>query len=304
MRFTGDIATLLLCITLAPAPAPLAFAHHSPNQVIQSLTQRITKGERTPTIFVRRGDEYRAIGENQSAITDYDAALQLAAKSLPALYGMAQARFSLAQWTEALTVAKRGLALTSDIEEAAPFHAISARIHVRNAEDELALDSWHQAIASSRPNVNWFLGESRALKRLGEIDDARYALEAAMKRNPSTVLRRAWIESLIHCEELPEAEKYISAGLARARWKSSWLLLRARLRLAQNQSNAAHQDARTALSEISRRQSHGAVNPFLAADRGHALHILGRDEEAKDDLELARTYGVLLGELTKKGTPR
>jgi len=126
-----------------------------------------------------------------------------------------------------------------------------------------------------------------------------------MKRNPSTVLRRAWIETLILCRDFDVAEQQISARLDRARQKSSWLLLRACLRQAQNQLAAAHKDAQAALNEIDQRQNPDSVNPFLAADRGLALLLLGRAEEARADIELARSLGVFHERLTElKGTRR
>ena len=290
MRSAGLLSTLLISLSLAFSPP--ASAHHSPSEVIEAITQRIAKGERTASVFVQRGDEHRAVGNLGAALVDYQSALHLQAGYYSALYGMAQAHLSQSHWVKAQAVAKRGLVLARNENEAAPFHVISAHIHEQNHCWEMALTAWQHSLASSRPKVDWFLGESRSLKRLKRIDDALQALETAMQKNPSTVLRRAWIEMLIHGDKIHEAEKQISAGLARARWKSSWLLLRARLHLAQKNSEAAQQDARTALSEISRRQSPGSVNPFLAADRGLALLILGREEEAKADLELAHSLGV------------
>lgn len=290
MNITNCLCTLFLCVTLASSPS--ARAHHSPSELIESLTQRLEKGERTAILFVRRGDEYRSLGKNQAAVADYEAALRLTTENLPALYGLAQAQLSQSHWDEAQAVAKRGVASTSPPDKVAPFHAIIARTHEQKEHWNLALDSWQHTLASSRPKVDWFLGESRSLKRLHKKNDARQALETAMKRNPSTVLRRAWIETLILCSDFDIAEKTISAGLDRARQKSSWLLLRARLRQAQKQPAAARKDAQAALSEIERRQNPNSVNPFLAADRGLALSILGRAEEARADIELARSLGV------------
>ena len=292
---------LFLCIT-SLVRSLQAWGHHSPSEVIDSLTHRIGHGERTEILFVRRGDEYRSIGKNQDAIADYRAALLQATECLPAFYGMAHAHFSLSNWQEAQAFAKQGVASTSLPDTAAPFHAILARISEQNSHWDTALSSWQLTLASSRPKVDWFLGESRSLKRLHRINDARHALEAAMKRNPSIVLRRAWIEMLIQCKEVEEASKQISSGLARSRQKSSWLLLRARLHLAQKNQQAAREDAHSALSEIARRQNPKSVNPFLAADRGLALTILGRDEEARVDIELARSLGVSHERLSKLTT--
>ncbi len=277
MRIPCVFPTLFYCATLASSP--LALAHHSPSEVIESLSHRINQGERNATVFVRRGDEFRALGDYPAAVADYNLALHLRAENFSALYGMAQAHFRQSHWDEAQAAASRGLASTSNAEDAATFHAIIARIHEQHDDWEKALDSWQQTLESSRPNVDWYLGESRSLQRLNKVDKARQALVAAMKRNPSIALQRAWIKTLIESDEIDEAEKQIAGGLKRTRWKSSWLLLRARLRLAQHQTDAARHDAQAALNEINRRQSPGSVNPFLVADREFATHILGRAED-------------------------
>jgi len=288
--FFFSSATLLLCVSLASSPN--ASAHHSPNDVIEALTQRISGGERTAKVLVQRGDEYRSIGKEELATADYESALKRNVEYIPAFYGLAHVYYGQLRLDESQKISEHGLAVARNANESSPFHAILARIHERNEQWERALDSWRHSLASSRPNVNWFLGEARTLKKLNRINEARESLEAAMNRNSSIVLRRTWLDTLIRCGDTLEAEKHISAGLARARWKSSWLLLRARIRMAQNQPDAARQDAHAALSEIDLRWSPNSVNPFLTADRGLALLLLGRHEEARACTELAYSYGV------------
>lgn len=83
----------LAYVTLACSQ--FACAHHSPSEVIEALTEQMVAGQGTASLLIRRGDEYRAICDEQSAAIDYQAALELEPGSLPALYGLAHACFRL-----------------------------------------------------------------------------------------------------------------------------------------------------------------------------------------------------------------
>ncbi len=261
-------------VGIAFAVSPPAHAHHSPSEVVEALTKRIEAGENTVAIFIRRGDEYRAIAKPESAVADYRSALKLSPAYLPALHGLAHASFQQHRFAKTLEVSQQGIAASDSADQAATFHALSARTYEQQLQWERALSAWKKSLASSRPNINWFLGESRALTKLDRLDAARLSLEAAMQRNPSIVLRRAWIQSLIDCGEAKEASLHIEAGLARSRWKSSWLLLRARLELSQNHTREAQRDAASALQEIDSRWKPNTANPWLSSDRQQALAIL------------------------------
>jgi len=271
LKITGFV-----CITLAVSPP--TWAHHSPSEVVEALTERIESGERTATLLVRRGDEYRAIAEPQLATADYQSALELEKNYLPALQGLAHASFNQQHFGQAIKASQQGIADAQNIDAAGPFHAILARTYEQQQQWKNALAAWNLSLAVSQPDINWFLGEARLLSKLNRHHDARLSLESALERNPSVVLRRAWIKSLIDSGQAAEASQHIEAGLARARWKSSWLLLRARLELAQNQPEAAKRDAELTLKEIEKRWNPAAANPFLTASRDQALAIL--DSEA------------------------
>ncbi|NOY43084.1 MAG: tetratricopeptide repeat protein [Planctomycetes bacterium] len=255
-------------------PSPTTWAHHSPSEVIEALSDRIAKGERTPKILVRRGDEYRALGKNEPAIADYLAALKIEKNHPPAVYGLANTHLAQQNFTEAMLAANQGIRVAKNPDEAAPFHAIAARIYDKQGKGESASAAWKKALTSSRPQVDWFLQEARSLQRQGAPQKARQALEQAMTKNPSIVLRRAWLEALVQSGDTDTAAKHIEAGLARSRWKSSWLLLRAKLNLAQHQPEAARRDAQAALQEINSRQRPNTENHYLAAAREQSLAIL------------------------------
>jgi tetratricopeptide (TPR) repeat protein len=291
---------VILGCGLLGCPQP-AWAHHGPSHVIEELSERIEGGERSAELFVRRGDEYRALGEHQAAVADYESALKQSPQWTPALHGLAQALFDTQQLEAALAVANRGIKAAQHAGEAAPFHALSARIHEQGEQWEQALASWDSALASSRPEVDWFLGQAQVLWRLNRSKSAERALRTAIERNPSEVLRRAWYEALIRCGRLDEAQRQIAAGLRKARWKSTWLLLRARLHAAKDHQSAARRDALAALQEIDQRLDPSSPNPFLVADKSVALALAGRTEEARAQAEIARNLGVPAWKLAGSG---
>jgi len=261
-------------VYLAFAVSPAAQAHHSPSEVVESLTHRIESGSPTAALLTRRGDEYRALADNQSAAADYHSALKLQPDYLPALHGLAHACFNQRRFSETIQVSQQGLAASSSPDQSGPFHALLARTYEQQEKWKTALAEWKSSLAAARPNINWYLGEARVLTKLNRHDDARLSLAAAIKRNPSTVLRRTWIKTLIACGQTNEAAQHIEAGLARSRWKSSWLLLRAQLELSQGLANEARLDAARALREIDSRLQPTRANPWLTADRQQALAIL------------------------------
>ena len=250
------------------------YAHHSPSVVVEALTDRIESGEHTASIFVQRGDEYRATALPESAAADYRSALEISAGYLPALYGLAQTRLHQHRLIEAIEVSRQGVAASRSADQAASFHALLAQTYEQQKQWTKALAAWRKSLVASHPKIDWYLGEFHALEKLNRPHAARLALESAMKRNPSVVLRRVWVKALIDCGDTEEASQHIEAGLARSRWKSSWLLLRARLELSQNHPRKAQRDAASALQEIDLRWNPKIKNPWIAADRQRALAIL------------------------------
>jgi tetratricopeptide (TPR) repeat protein len=269
-----------------------AQAHHGPTKAIETLTDRIAHGERSAQLLARRGDEYRALNDLAAAAADYEAALELDKAWAPALYGMVHLHIERAELEEAREVAERGIALLAERENVAPFYALLAGIHAKRERYEEALQSWDSALASSQPEVDWFLRKAQLLWKLKRHDTAEDVLRSAIRRNPSEALKRAWYEALLRCGRLDEAQQHIDAGLGRARWKSSWLLLRARLHAARGDSTRARQDALAALTEIDQRLQGATPNPFLIADKAQALALLGHRAQAQRHVETAGSLGI------------
>ncbi|QDS96927.1 hypothetical protein HG15A2_01860 [Adhaeretor mobilis] len=254
--------TLMYSLGVNAPLVPIA-AHHSPEEVIAHLSSRLETHGNNTTLLLRRADEWRVLGEPSKAANDYEHALKLEAMNPLAYLGLARTRISQKRYRDAIKMAKRGVALVDTPDAQAAFHAIVASAHAEMNNHPSALVAWKAAIDCERPEVDWFLGQARTLNNLGLHPAARDALLAARNRNPSVVLQRAWIDSLILCGDFQIAERQIDAGLQRSHWKSSWLLQRAKLRVARNELILARQDAAAALKEIAIRTTPDVENPLL-----------------------------------------
>jgi tetratricopeptide (TPR) repeat protein len=273
MQYNPLTKTFLLALVLLAYAQP-SRAHHSPSEVIEALTQRIDAGEQTSKLLVRRADEYRALGKPKLAIADYQVALESKADYSPAIYGLAKALLAQKEYQAALKTTQRGIQTAPTPDQAASYHAIAAQAHEKLNNGEAASAAWDQALISTNPKVDWFLSKASLLQQMGNHQQARQSLESAIQKNPSTVLHRAWLEALIQCGDTATAAPHIEAGLERSRWKSSWLLLRARLHVADKNTLAAHQDAQAALQEINTRLNPNSENPYLNIAREKSLTIL------------------------------
>ncbi|HYV30346.1 MAG TPA: hypothetical protein VEO53_04455, partial [Candidatus Binatia bacterium] len=81
--------------------------------------------------------------------------------------------------------------------------------------------------------------------------------------------------------------------LAETRWRSSWLIRRARVRLGCGEAAGGHADLLAAIGELNQRLLCGAhPDPGLLAERGLAFALLGDTSLAKRDLSAARKLGA------------
>lgn len=288
-----------LAFALALGAAFTTAGHDAPGDVVHALTHRIETNGPTARLLAARAFEYQYLAQWDAAIADFEAALALQPRYGAALNGLAQTLLRQGHLERAESAARQGLALEPSPDKQAPYHAIIARAHARAERWEPALAAWRAALQSPRPDVDWYLGEAECLARLGQYAARADALERAKAKNPSVVLHRAWILALVEADRFDVARPEIEAGLARANWKSTWLLLRARLHARQGNRAAQEADARAALEEINLRWSweHPDRDPYLFAYAGLAFGLMGQADEAREHLAKARLLGVPEGRL-------
>lgn len=268
------------------------FAHDDPANVIHQLTHRIEVEGASARLLTARAFEFRSIGDDEAAIGDFVAALRDNPKYTPAIHGLAKAQLAQGDFDTAEHVAQTALDLASSPAETAQAHALIARVHEGREDVRAALAEWRRALAFEKPEVDWFLAEAEALRALNRVDEAADALGRARERNKSAAIHRAWIHAALDAGKYEDAEPAIANGLASARWKSSWLLMRAQLHTASGNHEAAQADATAARAEIAARLNPQRPDAYLLADLAVALTILGDHDTANTQLAHAEEIGA------------
>lgn len=269
-----------------------AHAHEAPGDVIRDLTFRMEVEGESAGLFAARAVEQRALGRARDEIADYRAALDQDPQYGPAIFGLARALMNAGDIPEIEGLVARGLALSSGFTEESSYHAIRARCFSEQGAWRPALASWRMALRAPAPEIDWYLGEAECLAALGQMRERAACLGEATAHNPSVVLRRAWCRALIDAGDLDAASREIARELEAARYRSTALLLRARLNEKRGDDDAVKRDARDALAELADRI--GVVNPdpFLVAETGLAQAMLGNEAAARACLERARQIGA------------
>lgn len=280
------IATAFLLLAVA------ATAHDSPNVVIDKLSHRIEDRGPSPRLLTSRAFEYRVIGEFDAAIADFQAALEIDKDYAPALHGLAAAYFRNHDYAKAESVVRQGLAQSAAPTDRAPYYAVLAQCQSAQQDWSAALESWRAALESKRPEVDWFIGEAQCLQRLGRLEERSEALANAKSRNSSAVLERLWLGALVDTGQFEEAGAVIQREMENTRWKSSWLLLKARLERNRGNDKDARAAASQALQEIRTRQNHDNPDPYLVAEAAQAHALLGNHATARDLRDQAHNLGV------------
>ena len=268
-----------------------AFAHDGPDDRIHDLTHKIEDEGATPKLLSARAYEYRSLGQYDEAIADYEAAITASPNYAPALHGLAQTLLRAERLNDAEVAAHAILAKLDSDHDTASAHALHARIEQRRENYDKALTHWRKALALGG-EIDWYLGEAACLRAMKRFEDAAKALESAREKNPSAAIYRAWIAALIDAEREDMALTEIEDRLENARWKSTWLIFRARALGAKGNIESARVDARRALKEINTRLDPDRPDGFLLADAAAAYAILGDDIAAHQHFEQARELRV------------
>ncbi|QDV75214.1 amidohydrolase family protein [Botrimarina mediterranea] len=254
----GSIALLILIVGSGIA----ANGHESPEHAIKAIDRKLAVEGGNSRLLVRRGDELRAIGHFAQAIASYRDALQFDPHSPNANLGLSRTLLAAGDFAECRAVVDSALPYSDDIT-AASLHAVLAEAASMQGDNVAALAAWEQAIRSPSPEVDWLLAHAETAGRVEGPKAKRLALEAARRRNPSVVLHREAIATLIECGDTSAARSMIQAGLQQSHWKRSWLLLRASAYERDGDLEHARRDLAVANAEALDRLANRPENPAL-----------------------------------------
>jgi tetratricopeptide (TPR) repeat protein len=271
----------------------LTRAHDSPEHVIEALTARIESTGADPELLWERATEYRALGNLDAAAADLKRALKARADFVIAMQDLARLELVKGNSKEALRIVNRALRVHSDDAGKAPSRMLRAEILCARGAFKEALPECELALQhATGTELDWYLTRADIQRRLGQFEQAAAGLKQAYEQTGSAVLEAEWIDAMIDAGQFAPALERVEARLTEVRCRSSWLLRRARLRLAQGATDAAHQDLHAAITEMNERLTGLTPEPALLADRCLAYALLGDAVLARRDLQTARKLGA------------
>ncbi len=286
-----NIATICALAVALLRGAPLE-AHDSPEHVIEHLTARMDREGRSAELLYRRACEYRALGKMLPAERDLHEALKLQDDFLPAITELSEVQLAQGHADKALVTVEHALQKTVMREDQAALWIIRSDIRVSLEEFEAALADCQLACAERPDQVDWQLKRSYLRSQLAQHGQRADELKAGYEQTQSAVLKIEWVEALIDSGQVQAALAEIETELADCRWKSSWLLRRARAQDGLSNHSAAIDDLRAAILELDERINPKRPDPSLLSDRGLAYALLGARKAATRDLSAARAAGA------------
>ncbi|HWB02398.1 MAG TPA: hypothetical protein VG796_05190 [Verrucomicrobiales bacterium] len=262
---------------------------------IEDINAQIAANPNLPDLYFQRAVNYREINRLADARADWEKCLTLQRGFLPASR-------ELARLDELENHRNEGIQRLEKAISAAPpeasFHlpgcyALLADMQLKAGTNEAALIAAEKGISlSPEMSIDLYLLRAEAQRRLGKHDDRVRDLASATAKLKSFVLRIAWIEALIDAgrsaEVLPEIQKEIDTS----RYRSSWLIRRARVRLHDQKKEDAMADLQAALTEIEPRIRPEFPDLSLVCDRALIHALQGKREEAAKELAAAKTRGA------------
>ena len=270
----------------------LACAHDGPEHEIEELTQRIESEGESADLFLQRAIEYSVLNKTAEAIKDLQRALDYDASSPIIQEQLSRAYFAAGKTNEAFDTVNHAIKHTEEPSQLASLLTVRCELYRSRREYQKALDDVDRAIRKHPVNAEWYHTRSLLQQQLGVKKERIQGLEAGLQETGSGLLQADLVDALIDGGQAAAALAKIEPELKDARLRSSWLIRRARVRLALKQPDEAKADLEAALAELNERITPGSRDPLLLADRGQVYDLLGNPEEAKKNYDQAREKGM------------
>ena len=286
-------SSFVIALAVACFTAPLALcAHDEPQHEIDELTLRLNEEGESAHLLLQRAIEYNVLRQTTEAIKDLERALHFEPESTPLLRELAKTYLAAGKTNEA----SGSITLAIKFAEAGPElgSALMVRCEIRRARKDYAkaLEAANEAIEQHGESVEWYLTRNQLQQQLGLKKERIAGLDEGVKATGSGLLENEWLDALIDGGQSAVALARIETELADARLKSTWLLRRAKVRLATNKKEAAKADLEAALKELNERFGKTTPDPLALMDRGQMQELLGNKDDARKDYEAARDKGV------------
>lgn len=266
----------------------VAFAHDSPEHEIEAISEKMRASGTNATLLARRAVEWRALRKLTDAEADLRSAVALDPHSLALRIELATVQGLQRQYRAALETLDKASPLANDNAQRGSLWMRRAEMHEADGQAVRALQACEQAFHLSSPELDWYLTRARLLAQAGRFADSARGLQEGFEKTGSVVLEVEWIEALLDSGQCRQAHDRIQPHLSKARWKSSWLIRRARAQLCLGNDDALRNDLRKALDELDQRTDPSKPDGWLLLDRAFAHALLGNTQSATQYLQIAR----------------
>ena len=273
-RRAADALAVLACVCIATVGPG---AHGTLHDQIARASRAIAAAPADPTLYLARGELYRAHRDIGRALDDYAAALRLEPRLDAAWLARGRLLVETGRPAEALADLDRFLAGRAD--HAA---ALVARGRARHALGRLepALEDYDRALASAN-HPDWFLERARIARLLprGGLDRARRGLREALARlGPVPALVLEAIDMETSAGTLDAALTHLDTLLNTAPGHPLWLVRRGELLASAGRRAEARRAFAAALAAIDRLPpSRRGARQIAAARRRAAAGVRGAD---------------------------
>jgi tetratricopeptide (TPR) repeat protein len=273
------LAGLGICFACA------ALAHDSPEHKVQQISSELARSGKSPALLMERGYEHRALAQLAHAAADFEAAYRLDPELIVALKELALVQLTQNETEKALGTINSAIAKSGSSD----FLVTRAEIYAARKDYRAALQDCEAAFRETSNNLEWYLLRAQLQRRLGLFQQCLKDLQTGFAETGSAVLQEEIIEAQIDAGQHKAALQQIERELADSRWRSSWLIRRARARIGLGETTAGEHDLRAALKELNRRIIPEAPEVSLIIDRGLAHALLKDHKAATRDFERARS---------------
>ncbi len=276
---------LFLILVFTPV---LALGHTDISETIKALTKRI-ETKPTADLYYQRATEFRALQEKVHAIEDLESALKIEPHNRHALVALVQL-YETDKRAEALI--SRYQKFARNKEEKFEAYYLLASYNAKLGLFEQACsqcDTLHLIRPTEDPALDLFHAD--LLIKLQRPNEAATILKKSLTRTKSIVVRNNWIDAALTAGQIKAVLPIIEEELSSSRFRSSWLIRRARASLMLKRKEAAHADLRAALLEIAPRINPERPDFTLIADRGLIHALMENKTRAKHDLETLKKSG-------------
>jgi len=267
--------------------AGLVSGHESPQHEIDALTAQMAASGRTAELLRKRAIEWRALGNWNEASIDLQEAVSISPDSVPLLCELAQVEAAAGRPGPAVMALDQALALASQADRGALYMS-RAEIFEQKGNYDRALADCSRAFSNALPAIDWYLTRGRLQARAGQWRECASGLQQGFEATGSIVLEIEWIEALIDAGEFDRALQRIKPYAERGRWKSAWLIRRARAQISKGDIRQAQGDLEKARAELTLRLMSGRPEMSLLMERGLVEALLGNIPAAEADFRLVQ----------------